>query len=98
MVATDYTVSSGEDTMAKSPRHALRDLANSREIDGEVFEELFGLATGTIAGAEHRALAIVGAAVLEDALRDAISEHLNPRRDQLATNNCSKMSMRPCRV
>ena len=65
--------------MAKSPSQALRDLANAR---GEVFEELFGLATGKIAQAEHRALAIVGAALLEDVLRGAICCHLNIHRTE----------------
>jgi hypothetical protein len=65
--------------MAKSPRQALRDLANAR---GEAFEELFGLATGKIALAEHRALAIVGTALLEDVLRGAICCHLNIHRTE----------------
>jgi DNA-binding MltR family transcriptional regulator len=68
--------------MAKSLRQALRDLANARGIDGEVFEELFGLATGKIERAEHRALAIVGASLLEDALRNAIAHHLSRTRKE----------------
>jgi DNA-binding MltR family transcriptional regulator len=68
--------------MAKSLRQALRDLANAREIDGEIFEELMGLATGKIERAEHRALAIVGASLLEDALRNAIADHLSRTRKE----------------
>ncbi len=65
--------------MATNPRQAVRNLANARGIDGEIFEELFGLAVGTVEAAD-RGLAIVGAALLEDVLRHAISEHLAPWR------------------
>lgn len=66
--------------MAVKLREELRRLAGIRGANGDVFEELAGLALGTIEAAEHRALAVVGAALLEEALRGAITKHLMPTR------------------
>lgn len=63
-------------------KETLRRLAGARPANDDVFEELIGLAVGEIEGAEHRALAVVGAANLEEALRGAIAKHLFPTRTE----------------
>jgi hypothetical protein len=67
--------------MSAKLRQALRLLAASRRPnDDKVFTELTELATGAAEGAQHRATVIVGASLLEEALREVISTHLLPTR------------------
>lgn len=72
--------------MSKNIRQIVRNLANERGVDGEIFEELCGIASGTVDAAD-RGVAIVGAAILEDALRSAITEHLARRKDNTDSDN-----------
>jgi hypothetical protein len=68
------------DVMSAKLRKALASLAAFRGISGDELAELSGLATGTIEGSMHRALAVVGGSMVEDALRRAISRHLMSSR------------------
>jgi hypothetical protein len=71
---------SGRDIMSAQLRKALRKLAGFRGSKEEEFQELSGLALGTIEGSLHRTLAVVGGSMVEEALRGAITRHLMPSR------------------
>jgi Mannitol repressor len=80
-------------------RRELRKLAGLRPSTSnqEIFNELMAYATGMKDGGDDRALAIVGAAHLADALRQAITKHLHPARpadsdDQLFVDESAPLS------
>ena len=81
------------DVMSAKLRKALAKLAAFRGISGDELAELSGLATGTIEGSMHRALAVVGGSMVEDALRHAISRHLMSSKCQPARARYSRMNM-----
>ena len=66
--------------MSAKIRQGLRGLASARGVNGDVYKELCTLVFGEKPETEHRAVAIVGAAILEEALRKAIEAHLIPNR------------------
>jgi hypothetical protein len=66
--------------MSAKLRNELSKLASLRWSRETEFEELAGFAMGTLEGSRHRALAVVGGAMIEEALRRAISKHLAPAR------------------